>query len=450
MLAFLLLLACGGKPAGDDSGSDSGPPDTLACTATVAEAVTTVVTLAWEAPAGATSWVEFGADGAYDHATPVTDAGAVSLHLLGMTAETDVSWRGISEVDGERIQCTGVTRTGELPADLPEVRVTAEAAGQDDARYALGAFFTAYDGRAQVVVYDRAGAIVWYHNGVDSATGLDVHFSRDGAGFWYNVYEEEMGGEETSLRKVSWVGEELVVHPTPGGHHMFVELPDGTLTWMALDKREYTHPDTGETDVWVGDALVEIAPDGTQTTVFSVWDWLTPSFNRGMDHFSIYGGLDWTHGNHLRYDDATDRYTLSLGHAADVIDIDRATMAPVRIFGPDGVTADPPFDYQHGAHWLPDGNLLMYMSEARASGAIEYTLVDGVPTEVWRHGFEEESIALGQAERLANGNTMVNYGAGGSLEEVTPAGEVVWGIEPDGPSGFLGQFTMVVDLYTGR
>jgi hypothetical protein len=62
--------------------------------------------------------------------------------------------------------------------------------------------------------------------------------------------------------------------------------------------------------------------------------------------------------------------------------------------------------------------------------AVEFEVDDAnqTMTEVWQFGRDEglNVQALGQAIRLKNGNTFVNYGSTGILREVSPAGQVVW------------------------
>ena len=69
-------------------------------------------------------------------------------------------------------------------------------------------------------------------------------------------------------------------------------------------------------------------------------------------------------------------------------------------------------------------------------------------TKVWEYGEGEEINGnfLGQAMRLENGNTLVNFGGAGMLREVTPDGEVVW--EVSNELGYvMGNGEMIDDIY---
>ena len=56
------------------------------------------------------------------------------------------------------------------------------------------------------------------------------------------------------------------------------------------------------------------------------------------------------------------------------------------------------------------------------------------------------SMPLGEAHRLDNGNTLVNYGDLPEIREVTPDGAVVWAAHFSEPVTALGRMVMVDDL----
>lgn len=451
-LAAPLLFTFAAVGAAGCAGSKGDSAPQLECTAALSANVATVVTLDWSTDDGGTSTVEFGETEAYGMQAPATSAADVHLALVGMPEDVDVYWRGRTvSAGGETSECTGVTHTGEAPSDIPRAEALTNEAGQDPAGFVIGAYFAgagSSTGRTQLAAYRRDGALVWYYDGDESSTGLDLHYALDGNGILFNSFGGHMGGEEGTIQRVSLEGELLETLDAPYAHHTFCELPDGTITFQQIDVREFTDPESGQTDDWVGDALAEIPPGGAATTVFSTWDVLEAGPNSRTDDLSIYGGVDWTHGNFVSYDAATDQYLLSLGHADDLLQVRRSDYGVETVYGLDGIAADPPFDYQHDPSWLDNGNLLMFMSDDDGSGAIEYALVDGAPVEVWRAGFTRKAIALGEAQRLSNGNTFINFGAGNDLVEVTPDGETVWDLAGEHGAIFA-QFQLVTDLYTG-
>jgi hypothetical protein len=458
MLLTLLALACTSPKSADDTSTDdtSGGDDTGsvagACTATMNPTILDVIDVDWTATADATSYVEFGLTDAYGQRTPSVTGATVHLNLVGLPGDSDVYWHAVSTSTAGTTECSGVAQTGTIPSDIPRIDVSVSALPDGADPYLIGAFFGAAGQSVQLAAYDRTGEVVWYYVGDRGQSTLDMHYALDGSGILFNQFNGMMGGADGQIRRITMGGELLDTWDAPYAHHMFTELPDGTLTFQQLDVRSYTDPDTGESGDWVGDALAEIPPGGDATTVFSVWDWITPSWNEHMNAFSIYGGLDWSHGNMVKYDVDQDRYMLSLAHAADVLHVDRATGEMLDLYGLDGIVADPVFDYQHDPTWLDDTHLLMFMTDSDGSGAIEYELRDGVPHETWRHGFESASVALGQAERLNTGDTFINYGAGARLQEVDADGDIVWDARPaqgGRNAAIFGTFAVVADLYTG-
>jgi len=108
----------------------------------------------------------------------------------------------------------------------------------------------------------------------------------------------------------------------------------------------------------------------------------------------------------------------------------------VFLVGPDGKVT---WEYASGTCnelWvLPNGNLLFNTG----FGVREVTREKQV---VFDYTTKSEVYAC---QRLANGNTLVNYGTDGTIREVTPDGEIAW--EVDFRSHLVGHDTLVPDLY---
>ena len=148
----------------------------------------------------------------------------------------------------------------------------------------------------------------------------------------------------------------------------------------------------------------------------------------------------------------------SLPYHDTVVEVDRDSGDVLRVFGEIGAThiTDPAnalFDFQHYPNYTPDGTLLVSMHIEGTDDqqrAREYVVDDGTftLTEVWSYGegVDEYAYYSGEAYRLANGNTLMNYGTGGAAREVTADKEVVWDIEfPD--RHLNGHLTLIDDLY---
>ncbi|HEX4511081.1 MAG TPA: hypothetical protein VH328_13415, partial [Burkholderiaceae bacterium] len=86
----------------------------------------------------------------------------------------------------------------------------------------------------------------------------------------------------------------------------------------------------------------------------------------------------------------------------------------------------------HGQQLLDDDHLLLFNNGdgSTMSPVFEYSLTEGpttlTGTKVWSYvGSGVGSLVLGDVQRLPNGNTLVTYSTGGSMEEVTPSGDIV-------------------------
>lgn len=199
---------------------------------------------------------------------------------------------------------------------------------------------------------------------------------------------------------------------------------------------------------------------------------------------------DWTHVNAMDYNEKLDQIIFSSNYLWEVYVIDHGISA----FEAQGEAGDllyrwgNPKNYgrgddestalfaQHDVHWIPDGlpgagNIMVFNNgsdpERPYTTVVEfeppmntdgsYNLgADGVygPTALsWEYvpkdGEEFFSWFISGAQRLPNGNTLVNHGAGGRMREVTPEGEIVWEYQfddgADGPHMMFRSYRYPVD-----
>jgi len=179
---------------------------------------------------------------------------------------------------------------------------------------------------------------------------------------------------------------------------------------------------------------------------------------------------DWTHVNALDYNPELDQIIFSSNYLSEVYVIDHGT-TPYESQGSAGdflyrwgnpqnydrgTEEDQRLFYQHDVHWIKPGlpgagNLMIFNNgdgqrrpystvvefspQMNADGT--YVINEGEaygPEElVWEYDPPEEekflSFFISGAQRLPNGNTLVNQGAGAKVREVTTDGEIVWDYE---------------------
>lgn len=188
-------------------------------------------------------------------------------------------------------------------------------------------------------------------------------------------------------------------------------------------------------------------------------------------------GDDWTHVNALDYNEELDQIIISSNYLSEVFVIDHGITA----FEAQGEAGDflfrwgNPANYdrgdkesamlfaQHDVHWIADdlpgaGNIMIFnnglMPQRPYTTVVELAPdmnADGSynlgpngaygPTELaWEYAPTDEekffSWFISGAQRLPNGNTLVNHGADSRLREVTADGEIVWEYQfDDGADG---------------
>jgi len=431
----------------------------LAVTAEVNEQVATVIQLSWSTQEPGRSRVRFGEDGGLDRETPWTSEGTQhSVELLGLPALAEIGWEAVTEVEGAEISATGSATTGGLPAELPELQI---AASDDslisDEPYLLGVTLSSEVGALFAI--DRQGRWLWYRlleveAGEVSLATTEISFARGSNELLYNVFAADLDPDHDAIHRVSMAAEELDRRPLRRSHHAFTELPDGALAYLAVDPRVSYDPDLRRQPGVMGDLVMELAPDGSERVVLSSWDWRQPEHHERWDITPYPFGGDWTHANNLEYHEDTGTYLISLGHLDTVLEVDRHSGEVLREFGEGGIPVaegELPFHFQHGACWTPEDTLLLTSSRPGERGflALEYQVGERELRQVWSHELDSTAILGGQALRLGNGNTLVNGGSLGLLQEVTPYGELAWELQT--PAGsIIWHVQPFFDFYEGQ
>ena len=404
-------------------------------TADVSATVGTVMELSWTTDGEGYSWVEYGPTMERELRTPVTQEASSAHHffLFGLPSNHEVHFRVVTVVDGVEYAHEGEATTGGLPPALPDFRAMEhDPTLRSDAPFLM----TSLPGiENHLAVLDRQGEVLWYF---DRGTGWEDHmvwnvaFVPNSNKILCGAFSRDPDAWPSEAVTIDLLGNTTSVTEIDAAHHALARLPDGTLATIQPDTRSWYDPDLGEEVDVIGDAVVEYAPDGSQRTVFSTWDWREPEVHERF-YKPASGEGDWSHANALKYDEVSGTYLFSLGNLDTVLQLSASTGEVVRELGKKGyaVTEGTPFTFQHDPSWTPEGTLLMSASLADGRAFVAEYEVDDLHKELhelWSYGQEATFLAVagGGATRLDNGNTLFNVGYQGVVVELSPAGQPIW------------------------
>ncbi|HEX2251246.1 MAG TPA: aryl-sulfate sulfotransferase [Gemmatimonadales bacterium] len=213
-----------------------------------------------------------------------------------------------------------------------------------------------------------------------------------------------------------------------------------------------------------GHQLVRLRSDGSTEFEWNAWDhleieeWIEPP-HPTADAATV---RDFDHPNSLTFD-LDGHYIVSFRQLGQIMKIDAMTGEIIWRLGglrSDFTFSNDPlggFSAQHSPGILPNGNLLLYDNGARhqppESRAVEYALdvVNRTATLVWefRHTPPIYTLAVGSAQRLQDGNTLIGYGWVGYAAEVGADQNVKWSVtlSVDGQATVFYRMIRIPSLY---
>jgi arylsulfotransferase ASST len=362
--------------------------------------------------------IEFGPSGAAPTMTAPVDLrepGHRTL-LVGMKGSKPYTFH-IVATDGAKT-CTSSAfsfTTGAVPSTAP--RITKTTAGAGGAKGFIvttpGVESGALPGRPDAFIFDTDGDVVWWMpssmNGDNITTR--AHLSWDTKTLWVM-----RGMGNCKVLRVSMDGLAMMDYSNvlKNSHHDFAVLPDGAIA-----------PIIGNTASLTGHSIVEMRPDGTITTVVA-------------DMGTLYRAGFYP--NSIHYYAADDSYTVG----------DRATNTNLFVkFKRNGTLvwqvggSNPlgkslalvgltPWKVNHGHHLTSDGRFLFF-NNGGTTGSLDMPRVvelmldetANTATKTFEYQFSGTATALGDAERLPNGNVLVTFSFGGKIMEVDRSGAIV-------------------------
>jgi hypothetical protein len=455
----------GAGGATGSAGAGAGDPYVSGVTVAVSTKVSTILVVTWtQAKAADQVFLEFSFAGS-NVMTSRPLPGATGAHrdvVLGVPGSTAVTLRIVSRMGGTDYKTKDYTgTTGAVPTGMPKPTVSmydASAASSD--RWMVGAVESSpntctndscyFHSVWWLYILDRQGRVVWYYaDGTSTDVSSFPQIARDGEYLFVEKRNFNLSGTPSVLKMTldrETYSASVTVPDLSDGVDM---TTDGTLLYDTEERNR-------------GNAeLRQMTRAGAVSTIWKC----NGAFGTSFQCYS----------NIVSWDPATDTVLLSFPEENTVAQIDRKTGTLVATYGSrtGSYTFSPSpwsFVWQHGAVISPQGTLLVsshlpqYTKDSAAGPsqhAFEEFMIDRTNkrlTRLWIFGDvasdgPEWAASRGEAVRLKNGNTLVNYGTGGVIREVTPAKKTVFYVKFDISSTndyfnkLVGHDFMIDDLY---
>lgn len=276
---------------------------------------------------------------------------------------------------------------------------------------------------------------------------------------WELVYTPEiieMGRDPDEIASQGYYWSEKIIEVEPTGNE------GGTIVWQWEIKDHYVQ-DFDSTKLNYG--VVENHPE--------LFDINLPELNSSNSNST----RDWNHFNALDYNADLDQIVISVRNSDEIWIIDHSTTTAEAKghtgghYGKggdilyrwgnaaayrQGTTSDQKLFGQHGVHWikagLPDAGKILIFNNGNGRPGQDYSTAEiltppqdsagfytkptaafGPADSEWEYGQEQDermySPYLSNAQRLPNGNTLLNYGSNGRVIEVTSNRDIVWAYE---------------------
>lgn len=438
-MLLALALACTPPKIGD-SGTQPLPEDVTVEAALVEESPSSIL-VSWELGAHEVQEVQLHAswsDGYQLDRSAAAEDGQAVLWGLHPEAEVDleVTLVGTDQTWTESFALT----TAALPVDLPAL--VKGGANPIPGELLLTTFVLE---PPAAVMIDGEGEVRWWRM-VEQLPELSrVRFSPDGQGL-IGVAANPHAELDRSLVYLPLAGGPPQFLPLDQAHHDFILHEDGTLATFVHELREVKGQDL------LGDRIVELAPDGTQTVVFDAWEVFDPSAAAANP-----AGVGFTHANFLVYDADRGDYLVSFFGRWT---IDRISRSTGELIWELGASAESDFHTPDGIDWMIEGthgfelfdDRLLYFENGTLDRGLSRVVELRVDEEqrivepIWAYdnGTGLYTVSLGDVNRLPDGNTLVVYATNGRMEVVNLDRELQWQLEAE-IGGIFGYIERIPD-----
>jgi len=222
--------------------------------------------------------------------------------------------------------------------------------------------------------------------------------------------------------------------PAPKIHHCVIQMPNGHIMYIF----GYYFLVDGWDRYFQADGIREVDPLTEET----IWEWRTGDHLSTDDycpwHIDTFGYsdyYDWTHSNTIVYREEESAVYLNIRNLDRLVKIDYPSGEVLWSMGRGGDFGEGLFQHSHDPQFIKNGNILIFDNgnhrwpiEYSQAVEIAYDPEQGSAEVVWAWPTEPFFFdsAMGDANRLPNGNTLITSSHHGCIFEVTKSGEIVW------------------------
>jgi len=322
-------------------------------------------------------------------------------------------------------------RTLLVPDWFPPFRVVANDADARQPGYRLVSLIDRSNPRelsaGALLLFNVEGEIVWW-------------YMHPGGGQLSAQQPTSRGTIFTIQRGVSyemdWSGNRLWERPGDSvSHHEITTGPDDNYMYMMWVFEDYLGTS------FEGDGIELVDP----VTNEIIWTWNIFDHFRPEDFLDIPEagqqglsrmGVDWSHSNAITWDADRSIIWMSIRHFDRVIGIDYPSGEVVITLGKGGIGGPELMSHQHAVEIQPDGSLMIWNNgnahNPQVSRVRQFSFDETLGTHEILFDWVDEppffDSAVGDANRLPNGNTLVTAGISGRTIELDPNGRIVWEI----------------------
>lgn len=335
-----------------------------------------------------------------------------------------------------------------LPTDFPGYEVPVRVDSSMPGYVFLGSYrYNDYStSDAYLLIVDDDGEPVYYKHMAPIVTILD--FKRQPNG-WLTFFVPRENAFFAMDSSYSLVAKYEAGNGRLADLHDFQLLPNGHALLLAYDQRRVDMsaivPGGHPAAVVTGLVIQELDPNGNVVFEWESWDHIDiTDTNQDLTAEMV----DYVHGNSVEVD-YDGNLLISSRHLDEVTKISRSTGEVLwRLGGKQNdftFTNDEGFCYQHDARRTSPNNIMIYDNgvchRPRYSRAVEYLIDEEnmTATRVWeyRNTPDTYAVAMGNSQRLPNGNTMIGWGSSSApvLTEVTPYGSKVFELHQEASVG---------------